>query len=86
MIRVGSLTFAYPDAEFSLRIPAFAVSTGERVAVIGPSGSGKTTLLNLVAGILVPQQGRLHCADIEVNLLNDRRRQAARIHRDHRGQ
>lgn len=31
-------------------MPKFAVSQGEKVAVIGPSGSGKTTLLNLSAG------------------------------------
>ena len=79
MIAIESLAFAYPGTEFSLRIPRFEVATGEKVAVIGPSGSGKTTLLNLVAGILVPQQGRVNCADIEVNKLGDRQRRDFRI-------
>jgi putative ABC transport system ATP-binding protein len=79
MISMDSLAFTYPGAEFSLRIPAFALAAGEKVAVIGPSGSGKTTLLNLVAGILVPQQGRIDCAGTEVSALGDRRRREFRI-------
>jgi putative ABC transport system ATP-binding protein len=62
MIQIDSLSFSYSDAEFFLRIPALSIAPGEKVAVIGPSGSGKTTLLNLVAGILIPQQGRVDCA------------------------
>ena len=79
MIRIDSVDFTYPAAEFRLRIPAFQVAPGEKVAVIGPSGSGKTTLLNLVAGILVPQQGRVECSDVEVSALSDRQRRDFRI-------
>ena len=32
---------------------------GESIALLGPSGSGKTTLLRLLAGIFVPDAGRL---------------------------
>lgn len=35
------------------------VDAGGIVAVIGPSGAGKSTLLSLVAGFLVPDQGRV---------------------------
>jgi len=35
------------------------VGQGEFVAVMGPSGSGKSTLLNLVAGLDVPDDGRI---------------------------
>ena len=79
MIRVDSVDFTYPAAEFRLRIPAFQVAPGEKVAVVGPSGSGKTTLLNLVAGILVPQQGQVDCAGVEVNALSDRERRDFRV-------
>ncbi len=37
----------------------FTVATGERVAVVGPSGSGKSTLLGLMAGLDVPDEGRV---------------------------
>lgn len=33
--------------------------TGSRAGVFGPSGSGKSTLLNLIAGLTVPDQGRI---------------------------
>ena len=35
------------------------VAKGEFVSVMGPSGSGKTTLLNLIAGLDVPDGGRV---------------------------
>jgi putative ABC transport system ATP-binding protein len=79
MIEIDSLGFAYPEAGFFLRIPEFNIEPREKVAVIGPSGSGKTTLLNLVAGILVPQQGRVHCAGTEVSTLDDAARREFRI-------
>jgi len=79
MIRIDSLVFTYPGAEFFLRIPALHGAPGEKVAVSGPSGSGKTTLLNLVAGILVPQQGRIDCAGVKVSALGDRERRDFRI-------
>ncbi len=79
MIHIESLDFAYPAADFRLRVSAFDVAMGEKVAVIGPSGSGKTTLLNLVAGILVPQQGRVSCARVEVSAMTDRERRDFRI-------
>jgi len=79
MIRIDSLNFTYPGAEFLLNIPALHVAPGEKVAVIGPSGSGKTTLLNLVAGILIPQQGRVDCAGVQVSALGDGERRDFRI-------
>jgi sulfate transport system ATP-binding protein len=35
------------------------VETGELVALLGPSGSGKTTLLRVIAGLEIPDQGRV---------------------------
>jgi sulfate transport system ATP-binding protein len=35
------------------------VETGEIVALLGPSGSGKTTLLRVVAGLEIPDEGRI---------------------------
>ncbi|MDP0396296.1 ABC transporter ATP-binding protein [Tsukamurella strandjordii] len=35
------------------------VRSGESLAIVGPSGSGKTTLLHVLAGISVPDRGRV---------------------------
>jgi nitrate/nitrite transport system ATP-binding protein len=42
------------------------VAKGEFVALIGHSGCGKSTLLNLIAGLAVPTQGVLLCANREI--------------------
>ena len=81
MIDIRTLGFAYPGSDFSLHIPEFRVSKQERVAVIGPSGSGKTTLLNLVAGILIPEQGSVRCGGSEVSAMGDAARRDFRITR-----
>jgi thiamine transport system ATP-binding protein len=41
-------------AEVDLR-----VAPGESVALLGPSGSGKTSLLRVIAGLAVPDRGRV---------------------------
>src|SRR5262249_19513771 len=55
-----------------------AVRAGEVVAVVGPSGSGKSTLLHCLAGIVLPDQGRVRCRDLEVTALPDGARSALR--------
>ena len=40
-------------------VPAFSLDPGQQVALCGTSGSGKTTFLNLIAGILLPDEGRI---------------------------
>jgi ABC-type polysaccharide/polyol phosphate transport system ATPase subunit len=44
---------------WGLRHLGLTVEHGEGVALIGPSGSGKTTLLRTIAGVLVPDEGRV---------------------------
>jgi len=79
MIGIKSLHFAYPQDGFELRIPAFSVPSGQKLAVIGPSGSGKTTLLNLVAGIYLPDSGQIQVAGAQLNALADAARRDFRI-------
>ena len=38
---------------------SFEVAAGEFLCIVGPSGCGKTTLLRLLAGLLLPDQGRV---------------------------
>jgi len=42
-----------------LRDVELELHAGERLAVVGPSGAGKSTILRLLAGLLLPSNGRL---------------------------
>lgn len=44
---------------WALRDITFAVRTGEAIGVVGRNGQGKSTLLKLVAGVLLPDEGRV---------------------------
>ena len=50
----------------ALQNVSLKVAKGEFVALIGHSGCGKSTLLNLIAGLTVPTQGVLLCANREI--------------------
>ena len=79
MIAVENLVFQYPRSTFTLRVPELSVADGEKVALAGPSGSGKTTLLHLLAGILVPDQGKIVIGETQPPRLGDAGRRAFRI-------
>lgn len=61
LIEVDALTFAFPRERPVLESISFTAGS-EIVAVTGSSGSGKSTLLLCLAGILVPQTGRIAVA------------------------
>ena len=50
----------------ALRDINLTVAKGEFVALIGHSGCGKSTLLNLIAGLTLPTDGTLLCANREI--------------------
>jgi ABC-type Fe3+/spermidine/putrescine transport system ATPase subunit len=68
LINVNQLRFDYRVGDFKLAVESLGVGAGERVAVTGPSGCGKTTLLNLLAGILVPGEGKI---DVDGTVISD---------------
>ncbi|HUF79894.1 MAG TPA: ABC transporter ATP-binding protein [Burkholderiales bacterium] len=67
----------------ALDIAALEIGIGERVFLHGASGSGKSTLLNIVAGVLLPEHGSVHCLGREINRLGNRERD--RFRADHVG-
>lgn len=60
VVTFQDVRFSWPGKRsFSLAIDSFVLNRGERLLLIGPSGSGKSTFLSLLAGIVVPQTGRI---------------------------
>ncbi len=53
--------FVAPDGSVVpvIDVGRFRVEDGEQVALVGSSGGGKTTLLHLIAGILMPDSGKI---------------------------
>jgi putative ABC transport system ATP-binding protein len=54
-----------------LRDVSLQLAAGEYVAVMGESGAGKSTLLNLIAGLDVPDSGRIVVAGQDMAALDD---------------
>jgi putative ABC transport system ATP-binding protein len=67
----------------ALRGVDLVVAAGEFVAIMGPSGCGKSTLLNLVAGLEIPDDGRIVLAGEPLDGLGED--DLARIRRHHVG-
>jgi ABC-type polysaccharide/polyol phosphate transport system ATPase subunit len=48
----------------ALKDVTFSVEAGEYFGIYGPNGSGKSTLLRIIAGIYVPDNGRVHVSGL----------------------
>jgi thiamine transport system ATP-binding protein len=59
------------------------VGSGEVVGLLGPSGSGKSTLLRVVAGLLVPDAGRVAWDGEDLRRVPTHRRRFGLVFQDH---
>lgn len=61
-VRVDSLTHVYVSDQgvaVALEGVGLTLAPGEFVSLVGPSGCGKTTLLSIIAGLIIPTEGRV---------------------------
>jgi ABC-type Fe3+/spermidine/putrescine transport system ATPase subunit len=58
LLEVSHVSKSYPGLPV-LAEASFGVAAGEIVCLLGPSGCGKTTLLRIIAGLEVPDTGRV---------------------------
>ena len=79
MIKLEKIKYSYPNSDFHLAIDSLQIESREKTAIIGPSGFGKTTMLNLLAGIILPSQGKISVKNNLVNQLSDTERRNYRI-------
>ena len=82
MLRVEGLTVGF-DGVAALDHASLDVSNGETVTVLGPSGSGKTTLLRVVAGLQVPDKGRVVLDGKDLAGIPPHRRGIGLVFQDH---
>ena len=57
-----------------LDIEHFQVHEKEHIALAGPSGSGKSTLLHVLAGLLVPEKGKVMVCGEAISSMNEKER------------
>ncbi len=77
LIQLEGLTKAYPQGDRVRRVLDNAQARfveGEVAAIRGRSGSGKTTLLNLLAGLDVPDSGRIVIDGEDLAAMSPRKR------------
>ena len=55
----------------ALAIPAWHASAGDAWLLAGPSGCGKSTALHILAGLVVPTQGRVAVAGADLRSLSE---------------
>src|SRR4051812_22866986 len=73
MISVSSVDKHYGDFQ-ALHDVSIELASGELTALLGPSGSGKSTLLRVIAGLEVPDAGRVVIEDRDVTDVPPQRR------------
>ncbi len=79
LIELRDLEFQYSKAKApTLQIPLLEIEKGERVFIYGSSGSGKTTLLEILAGVLIPQKGKVQILDKDLAQLSPSQRDSFR--------
>lgn len=77
------LKFAWQSGPATLDVKWLELEQNERLFIAGNSGSGKSTLLNLLAGVLLPQQGKIRLLGEELTKLSGAQRDHFRA--DHIG-
>lgn len=81
LLRLQGVSKAYRNPPNSTQVLTdldFELNRGEIVCLVGPSGCGKSTIISLIAGLLVPDSGRVSFDGQDVGTLSDTQRAGIR--------
>ncbi|OPL07583.1 MAG: hypothetical protein AVO33_04605 [delta proteobacterium ML8_F1] len=81
MIEIRNLSISLGD--FSLKDISFEVKEGEFYILFGPTGAGKSVVMETIAGMLVPDKGRIVIGGREVTRLKPEKRDIAICYQDY---
>ena len=81
MIAFDHVSLALGD--FSLKDISFAVNRGEYFFIIGPSGAGKTIILEAIAGLHIPDRGRILLSGKDVSTIPPEKRGVGLVYQDY---
>ena len=65
-IEFKNVSYTYDGEKDVLDHVSLDVGKGKKFALVGPSGGGKTTLFNLIAGIKMPDEGKIYLDGEEI--------------------
>jgi thiamine transport system ATP-binding protein len=82
MLRVENVTVRF-DGKVALDGVTLDVAENEVVTVLGPSGSGKSTLLRVIAGLQLPDSGRVLLEEEDLASVPAHRRGIGLVFQDH---
>jgi ABC-type bacteriocin/lantibiotic exporter with double-glycine peptidase domain len=67
-LTLQNVKFSYSaDSEVVLKDVSIDIRKNSTVAFVGESGSGKTTIVNMLAGLLLPDSGKIAVDDVPLN-------------------
>jgi putative ABC transport system ATP-binding protein len=84
LLEAQGLSKAYRQGELETRVlrdASLEIALGETTSLVGVSGSGKSTLISLIAGLMVPDSGRVLFDGKDLNELDDAARARLRANR-----
>lgn len=81
-IRISGLVKRY-GAVAAVDDVSLDVAPGEFISLLGPSGSGKTTTLMMVAGFVLPDQGKILLGGRDITQLAPYRRNIGMVHQSY---
>jgi energy-coupling factor transport system ATP-binding protein len=65
-LRASGVGFAFSGRSALFRGISLAIQAGETVVLLGGNASGKTTLLSILAGLVVPQEGKVEVDGVAI--------------------
>ena len=73
MIRIENIVKTYKEGAVcveAIKNISFDVEAGEFLSIMGTSGSGKTSLLNIIAGLDIPDSGKIYIDNQDITKLD----------------